>query len=161
MRHTERLPAIAGQRLNVQGEGMNLFFQLPVSPAYQAHRATMVDWMVATTGCTKTNAAQVLNDIESHSGSTGGGGSGVTALKIQKGAHATAYPVFHHSAGKIGAKESCTAFWIADSNGLAKVVALGSHKGSNSYSIHWIAPPTSYAFIGAKRPARGQTINPF
>jgi hypothetical protein len=140
---------------------MNLFFQLPVTPAYQQRRATMVDWMVEATGCTKANASQVLNDIENHSGSTTGGGSGVTALRIQKGTHGTSYPVFHHSAGKLGTKESCTGFWIADSTGLAKMVALGSHKGSDNYSISWIAQPVGYAFIGSKRPVRGQTINPF
>jgi hypothetical protein len=139
---------------------MNLFFGSPVRPDYQTRRATMVDWMVSTTGCTKANASQVLNDIENHSGSATGGGSGVTALRVQKGTHATSYPVFHHSAGKIGAKESCTAFWIADSNGLAKVVALGSHKGADTYNIDYVAP-NPYTFVGTKRPARGQTIDPF
>ena len=139
---------------------MNLFSGSPVSPAYQTRRATMIDWMVNTTGCTKANASQVLNDIEKHSGSATTGGSGVTALRIQKGTHTTASPVFHHSAGKIGAKESCTAFWIADGNEIAKVVALGSHKTANTYKIDYVAPKP-YTFTSTKRPILGQTIDPF
>lgn len=70
---------------------------------------------------TETNISQCLNDI--YAG---------------RGKATTIDGVLHASAGKRDAANGCTLFWKASTvdNGLADVVAVGSHRTNTSYDIH-------------------------
>lgn len=137
---------------------MQLFHGTVISTTYQQKRKAMVDWIVDTLNCTETNAGQCLNDIEGHSGSSTGGGSGITALTVQHGG--TTHPVFHHSAGKSGTDKTATVFWIQYPTGLAKVVGLAKHQTDTTYQFLWLAG-AGFTFNSAKKPTLGSTMNPF
>ncbi|MBP2298932.1 hypothetical protein [Azospirillum picis] len=137
---------------------MNLFYGKMNSPEYQEKRKGMVAWIVEALNCTETNAGQCLNDVESHSGTSEGGGSGVTALKVTVGSETC--EVFHHSAGRPGTDKTATVFWIQYPKGIAKVVGLAKHQTDTTYQFLWLAG-AGFAFTSTKKPTQGSTINPF
>jgi len=139
---------------------MNLFYGRQSDIAYLKKRKQMVEWIVGQCQCNESQAKQCLNDIESHSGSSSGGGSGVTALRVKVEQDGGTREVFHHSAGIPGTPKTCTVFWIQYPRNIVKAVGLAKHQSSDTYMFMWL-PKAGFPFLGTKIPTTGSTLNPF
>lgn len=87
-----------------------------------------------------TSVSQVTNDFMSAKAKE-------TKLKFEK------KEVWHTSAGKEGKPGSCTLFFTNPEKSVGKIVGIGEHATSTTYSITWSADD--------KILPTGKTINPF